>query len=158
MNTERHQTLTVARRALFSDDVATAAPLLDAVVATAPDDVELRLSAAWAHARLGEDAERSRAEHLARLALADGRPPALALDVLAHAALRRGDLRAARALFRRSAEADPLLVDARRGLRLVEGRLSRAATDRRARRIASRWAYAAVAAVGSVTALLALTR
>lgn len=158
MNTDRHQILTVAQRALFADDVAAAAPLLDAIVAESPDDVELRLATAWAHARLGEDTSVVRAEHLARRALAEGGAPALALDVLAHAALRRGDLRTARALFRRSAEADPLLVDARRGLRLVQARLARAAKGRRVRRFAARWGVALAAVVGSATAALALAR
>lgn len=118
-----------ARMALSYDDIATARPLLEEIAEALPDNVEVRLYAAWARARLAEsmsDRDREQLESLARQALGARQSLALPLCILAHAAVRRGELRVARSLFRRAADTDPALVDARRGFRMVEQRLPRA--------------------------------
>jgi Flp pilus assembly protein TadD len=71
------------------------------------------------------DRERDALEALARRVLGDQQSLALPLCILGHAAVRRGDLRGAKRLFRRAAEVDPALVDALQGLQTVERRLSR---------------------------------
>jgi hypothetical protein len=114
---------TTARAALCSDDVTTARPLLDKLASAVPEDLEVRLYAAWARARLADsvtDAERDALEALARRTLGGGHSLALPLCILGHGAARRGELHTARALFRRACAADPELVDARRGLQRVE--------------------------------------
>jgi thioredoxin-like negative regulator of GroEL len=115
-----------ARTALCRDDVSTARRLFDGIAEALPDNLEVRLCAAWARARLAEsisDREHDALERLAREALATRQTLALPLCILAHGAIRRHDLRAARRLFRRAADADPDLVDARRGVRIVDHRL-----------------------------------
>ena len=118
----RH-TFLAARTALCSDDIATAKPLFDELANALPDNAEVRLYAAWARARLADaidDHDREELEHLARQLLGNADTFALPLCILAHAAVRRGELRAARRLFRRAAQIDDALIDARRGVRLVE--------------------------------------
>ncbi len=115
-----------ARTAFCHDDMATARPLFEAIARALPYNVEIRLYAACARARLAEslsEREREELERLAREALGARQALALPLCILAQAAFRRGELRVARRLFRRATEADPVLVDARRGLRRVEQRL-----------------------------------
>lgn len=116
-----------ARAALSDDDVATARPLLDELASALPDNLEVQLYAAWARARLAEsltDREREALEALARRALGGHQSLALPLCILGHAAVRRGELGGAKSLFRHAAKADPALVDARRGLQMVERRLA----------------------------------
>jgi hypothetical protein len=119
-----------ARAALARDDVATARPILDELASARPDDPEIRLCVAWTRGRLAavqtED-DRKALEALARRVLGEGQLLALPLCILGHAALRQGDLRVARRQFRRAADADPTLIDARRGARIAEDRLARRA-------------------------------
>lgn len=121
-----------ARNALAHDDVAIASHLFDELAAAVPTDIEVKLYAAWARARLASsvtEAERDALHALAREALGTHASLALPLNVLAHAALQRGELVVARRLFRRAAEADPSLIDARRGSRLVAQRLEKRTHD-----------------------------
>lgn len=124
----RHAFVT-ARAALARDDVATAQAIFDDLASARPDDLEIRLYTAWIRARLArrqtEDA-RNALEALARRVLGDGHLVALPLCILGHTALHRGELRTARRLFRRAIDADPTLVDARRGERLTAERLAQA--------------------------------
>jgi hypothetical protein len=92
-----------------------------------PSNLEVRLYAACSRARLApslNDREREELERLAQDALRTGQALALPLCILAYAALRRRELRTARRLFRRATETDPSLVEARRGVRMVEQQLS----------------------------------
>ena len=112
---------------LHDDDVVAALPFLERAAAQRADDREALLYAAWARARAADSAEGARgrrdAVQHARRVLAEGRASGLALCVLGHSALERGDLRAARELFRRASVADASLVDARRQLLLVSRRI-----------------------------------
>lgn len=112
---------------LRDDDVVAALPLLERAAARRGDDCEALLYVAWARARASASSEGSRArsdavQH-ARRALKEGCAGGLALCVLGHAAVERGDLRAARELFRRASAADSTLVDARRQLLFVSRRI-----------------------------------
>jgi hypothetical protein len=113
---------------LRDDDVVAALPLLERAAAQCADDSETMLCLSWARARASDSRESARARtaatHHARRALEEGRGAGLALCVLGHAAVDRGDLRAARELFRRAAAADRALVDARRQLLLVSRRIA----------------------------------
>jgi hypothetical protein len=112
---------------LRDDDVLAALPLLERAAARRGDDCEALLYLTWARARASDSSgcarARSDAVHHARRALKEGRAGGLALCVLGHAAVERGDLRAARDLFRRASAADRTLVDARRQLLLVSRRI-----------------------------------
>lgn len=122
-----------ARAALCADDLETAGRLFDEVAAALPNNVEVRLYAAWVHARLSPcatDDEREQVEELARRALSSHDSLALPLCVLAHSAVRRHDFRVARRLFQRAADADPSFVDARRGIRMMDLRLKTEDTAR----------------------------
>ena len=115
-----------AREAFCHDDMTTATALLDPIASALPDDVEVRLYAMWARTRLATTMTKRDYDvlvQLARDALGSRHSLALPLCILGHAALRRGELRVAGRLFRRAAEADPALIDARRGLVTVERRL-----------------------------------
>lgn len=108
---------------LRDDDVNAALPLLERAAAVRSDDSEALLYVAWARARSADSsggalARRDAVQH-ARRVLKEGRAAGLALCVLGHAAVERGDLHAARELFRRASTADTTLVDARRQLLLV---------------------------------------
>lgn len=118
----------VARRAVCNDDLAAALPVLERLSVAEPDNCELRLYTVWTRHRLDADADSARLaaiEELARAVLAARASLALPLCILGHCAARRRELRVARGLFRHAAEADPSLVDARRGLRAVEQALAR---------------------------------
>ena len=112
---------------LRDDDVVAALPLLERAAAHRGDDCEALLYVAWARARAADTSEGARARRdavqLARRVLEEGRTSGLALCVLGHAAVGRGDLRAARELFRRASAADRTLVDARRQLLLMSRRV-----------------------------------
>jgi hypothetical protein len=115
---------------LRADDVIAALPLLERAAAWRGDDCEAQLYVAWARARAADSSEgaraRSDAVQHARRALLEGCACGLALCVLGHAAVERGDLRAARELFRRASAAESTLVDARRQLRVVNRRIEEA--------------------------------
>jgi hypothetical protein len=117
---------------LRDDDVVAALPLLERAASRRGDDSETMLYLTWARARASATSESARARtaatHHARRALEEGRAAGLALCVLGHAAVDRGELRAARELFRRAAAADGTLVDARRQLLRVSHRIE--ASDR----------------------------
>jgi Flp pilus assembly protein TadD len=101
---------------------------LDRFVASTPGDLEARLYAAWVRGRMlvsPGPTHREELEELARAALGGHCSLALPLCVLGHAALRRGELHGARRLLRRAVDADPTLLDARRGLAIVQRRLGR---------------------------------
>jgi hypothetical protein len=112
---------------LRDDDVIAALPLLERAAARRGDDCEALLYVAWARARAADSSEgaraRSDAVQHARRALIEGCAGGLALCVLGHAALDRGDLRVARELFRRASAMDSTLVDARRQLLFVSRRI-----------------------------------
>ena len=112
---------------LRDDDVVAALPLLERAAARPGADSETMLYLTWARARASDSSESARARTAAtqhaRRVLEEGRAAGLALCVLGHAAVDRGDLRAARELFRRAAAADTTLVDARRQLLLVSRRI-----------------------------------
>jgi len=125
----------IARRAVCNDDLATALPVLERLSVAEPENTELRLYTAWARHRLdatADDAALAEIEALARAVLAAHASLALPLCILAHGAARRRELRVARGLFRHAAEADPSLVDARRGLRAVDQALARTPGSRAA--------------------------
>ena len=115
---------------LHDDDVIAALPLLERAAARRTDDCKTLLYVAWARARASDSSEgaraRSDAVQHARRALVEGCAGGLALCVLGHAALDRGDLRAARELFRRASAMDSTLVDARRQLLFVGRRIVKA--------------------------------
>lgn len=136
-----------ARDALFRDDVARARPVLDSLEAAFPCDVSIRLHAAWARLRTDANvttARKREIEELARRAFASGECTALPLCIAGHAALRRGKLESARRLFARAARADDTLLDARRGVLLVERRIARAAASL----ARPRWGQAVVSIAG----------
>jgi tetratricopeptide (TPR) repeat protein len=112
---------------LRDDDVLAALPLLERAAARCGNDSETMLYLTWARARAWDARASARARtaatHHARRALEEGRAAGLALCVLGHAAFDRGDLHAARELFRRAAAADRSLVDARRQLLFVSRRI-----------------------------------
>lgn len=113
-------TFLAASAAMCSDDIATARTLFEQIEVVFPENVQVRLYATWARARMAEslsDADFVELEGLARRNLGEHAAFALPLCVLAHAAARRGEVRMARRLFARAAEAEPSLVDARRGAR-----------------------------------------
>lgn len=129
-------TFLTAHVALCNDDVETARPLFERIEAAFPKNAEVRLHAAWARARLADvlrEADYIELERLARLQLGEHGPSALALCVLAHVAARRGELRVARRLFAKAADAEPSLVDARRGARRLQRRLGPVSTKRTSR-------------------------
>ena len=119
---EWRQAFLSGRKAFCFDDLAGAQPIFDKLERALPGNIEIRLYAAWTRARLGGALS---ADHLARIvalareALGLGGALALPLCILAHAALRRHEYSVARRLFRRAADADPALIDARRGVRLL---------------------------------------
>ena len=125
-------TFLTACTALCNDDITTARPLFERLEALFPKNVEVRLHAAWARARLAEvvcESDYAELERLARVNLGRSRASALPLCVLAHVAVRRGELRVARRLFARAADAEPSLVDARRGARRLQKRLGQAGAE-----------------------------
>jgi len=124
-----------ARRAVSTDDLVHALPLLERLSNAEPDNAELRLYTVWTRHRLDEAADATRLaeiEVLARAVLASRASLALPLCILAHCAARRRELLVARTLFRHAAMADPSLVDARRGLRAVDHALAQPPASRAA--------------------------
>lgn len=116
-----------ARAQLCHDDVAAALPLLEEIERALPDNEEVHLYASWARARSAEhlsDRDQQALEVAAKHALASHVALGLPLCILGYAALRRDDLHVASRLFAHAADAEPSLVDARRGARLVEQRLA----------------------------------
>lgn len=110
--------------AMSNGDIAAARTLFERIAAAFPRNVQVRLYAMWARARMAasvSDADFVELEDLARRNLGEHAPFALPLCVLAHAAARRGEQRIARRLFARAAEAEPSLVDGTGELRPLEG-------------------------------------
>jgi hypothetical protein len=131
------QTFAVARSAIARDDLAAALPILEEIASALPDDLEVKLYARWVHERLAPEGDEPDAEHeeplssLAERVLTQRKSLALPLAILAHAALRRGEPIIARALFRAAIQADPMLLDAERGLAIAERRAAIAAHESR---------------------------
>lgn len=124
---EWRKQLAFAEAALDRDEVSVARPMLERLASLLPDNHEARLYAWWARARDARyvtDQERAALEDLARRTLAAHQTRALPLCVLAHAALRRGEVPQACRLFRRAADANPGLLDAKRGVMIAERRLA----------------------------------
>jgi hypothetical protein len=145
MPREWRHTFAVARSAIARDDLAAALPILEEIATALPDDLEVKLYARWVHDRLAkggatsdevehkqEEEEDESLDQLAGRALAQRKALALPLAILGHAALRRGEAIIARALFRAAIQADPLLLDAERGLAIAERRAACAAHESRA--------------------------
>lgn len=112
------------RATLVRDDLADAVASVDAIAAEDPGDPEARLYSAWTHVRLADGDPSVDLDTLAREAFVARAALALPLCILGHAALRRGDLLAARSSFRHAVEADASILEAVRGLRITEHRLA----------------------------------
>jgi hypothetical protein len=158
MPPEWRNTFLIARSAIARDDLAAALPILEELASALPEDLEVKLYARWVHDRLAPDGEQSGEgeeeplDVLAGRALEQRKSRALPLTILGHAALRRGEHIIARRLFRAAIQADPMLVDAERGLAIAERRAAMAAHETRSH--ATSLALA-VAAAASFFALLA---
>lgn len=150
----RRRAFLVARAAIARDDLATARPIVDGLMAERPGDLEVRLYAAWLHAQMSAPSpeELSALEGLALHVLGECQALALPLCALGDASLRRNEPRAAGRLYRRALEADPLLLHARRGQKLAEDRLRR--KERSVWERVTRWtAEHPAALLGAVAAL-----
>jgi hypothetical protein len=117
----------LARAALARDDWSVAHGILDRLAAERPEDLEVKLYAAWLEAKTTPPTPEAlqTLEDLALRVLVECQALAVPLCVLGDAALRRSELRTAGRLYRRALEVDPGLLDARRGCKVVEERLRR---------------------------------